>query len=133
MAVRAKRTIRRPFTLFDDIEAEAERESLERERQLRADIAAAEDELRAKQAELSGRNAALFQKKLQDEVDRLNQRVLEGNRELRQIRLARRQALEREESKVRIAVLGWMPSLVLLVGLGLAVRRRLRLRAAKGG
>jgi hypothetical protein len=124
MAVRAKQSITRPFVLFDEIEATAEKETLDRERQLRADVEAAEVELRAKQQELSGNNAALFQKRLQDEVDRLNETVQEGNRELREIRQARREALAKEEAKVRRSVLGWMPTLVLVVGLTLAVRRR---------
>ena len=124
MAVRAKHSIRRPFELFDQIEATAEKETLDRERQLRADVEAAEEELRAKQQELSGNNAALFQKRLQDEVDRLNETVQQGNRELREIRKARREALEKEEAKVRRSVLGWMPTLVLVVGLTLAVHRR---------
>ncbi len=124
MAVRAKQSITRPFVLFDEIEATAEKETLDRERQLRADVEAAEVELRAKQQELSGNNAALFQKRLQDEVDRLNETVQEGNRELREIRKARREALQKEEAKVRRSVLGWMPTLVLVVGLTLAVRRR---------
>ncbi len=132
MAVRAKHTISRPFTLFDDIEATAEKESLDRERQLRADVEAAQEELRTKQQELSGQNAALFQKRLQDEVDRLNESVQQGNRELREIRLARREALEKEEAKVRRSVLGWMPVLVLVVGLALAVRRRQKHKRALG-
>jgi len=124
MAVRAKHSISRPFALFDEIEAAAEKETLDRERQLRAEVEAAEGELRAKQQELSGNNAALFQKRLQDEVDRLNETVQQGNRELREIRKARREALEKEEARVRRSVLGWMPALVLVVGLTLAVRRR---------
>jgi ABC-type uncharacterized transport system involved in gliding motility auxiliary subunit len=126
MSVRAKRSIRRPFTLFDDIEAASEKETLERERDLRGEIEAAEEQLREKQSEISGRNAALFQKRIQDEVDRLNEKVRSANRELREIRQARRQALAREESKVRLAVLGWMPTVVFVAGIALAVRRRVR-------
>ncbi|MEE8277341.1 MAG: hypothetical protein V3R89_01280, partial [Thermoanaerobaculia bacterium] len=132
MDVRAKHSIRRPFALFDEIEAAAEKETLERERQLRADIEAAQEELNEKRLELSGRNAALFQKKLQDEVDRLNERVREGNRELREIRRGRREALEREEAKVRFAVMGWMPTLILAVGIALLARRHHRRRQSVG-
>ena len=133
MNVRAKHAIRRPFTLFDDIEAEAEKQTVDRERQLRSDIEAAEQELQAKRQELAGQDAALFQKKLQDEVDRLNGVVQEANRELREIRKDRRQALARQERKVRRSVMGWMPTLVLAIGVGLAVRRRRLHREAMGG
>ena len=128
MDVRAKHTIRRPFILFDEIEAEAEKATLDRERQLRADIDAAQEELNEKRQELSGRNAALFQKKLQEEVEWLNDRVREGNRELREIRKEQRETLEREKERVRLAVMGWMPTLILGLGFALAARRHAKRR-----
>ena len=133
MKVRAKHEIRRPFTLFDEIEAAAEQQTLDRERQLRADIEDAEQQLQAKRQELAGQDAALFQKKLQDEVDRLNETVREANRELREIRKGRREALARQERKVRRSVMGWMPTLVLAIGIALAVRRRRLHKEAMGG
>ncbi len=124
MSIRSRSGLDRPFTLFDDIEADAELESLEREREIRTEIEAFEDELQSKQSEITQRNAALFQRKLQEEVDELNIRIQEANLELREIRRVRREALEREESRVRFAVLGWMPSLLLAIGLVLYFRRR---------
>ena len=123
MAVRAKSGMSRPFLRFDEIEAQAELDTLDRERQIREEIESFQEELREKQGEITQRNAALFERKLQEEVDELNERILEANRELRDIRKGRREALEREESAVRFAVIGWMPIVVLLVGLYLARRR----------
>ncbi len=117
MSVRARSGISRPFLRFDEIEAQAELDTLDRERQIREEIESFEEELREKQGEITQRNAALFQRKLQEEVDELNERILDANRELREIRKGRREALEREESMVRFAVIGWMPIVVLLVGL----------------
>lgn len=131
MQVRAKHNIRRPFTLFDHIEASAEQETLERERQLRADIEMFQQQLNEKRNEITQSNAALFEKQLRDEVDHLNETIQERNHELREIRKGRRVALEHEEAKVRFSVLGWMPSLVLLLGIVLAVRRRLKAREAR--
>lgn len=124
MSVRAKSGISRPFLRFDEIEAQAELDTLDRERQIRDEIEAFEEELREKQGEITQRNAALFQRKLQEEVDELNERILDANRELRDIRKGRREALEREESMVRFAVIGWMPIVVLLIGLYRARRRQ---------
>ena len=123
MAVRAKSGISRPFVRFDEIEAQAELDTLDRERQIREEIETFQEELREKQGEITQRNAALFERRLQEEVDELNERILEANRELRDIRKGRREALEREESMVRFAVVGWMPIVVLLVGLYRARRR----------
>jgi ABC-type uncharacterized transport system involved in gliding motility auxiliary subunit len=126
MNVRAKRSVERPFTLFDRIEANAEKETLERERQLRAEIETFQQELNSKLGETTQSNAALLEKRLQDEVDRLNGRIKDSNRELREIRKGRRKALEREEAKVRFSVLWAMPLLVLVLGIFLSVRRRRR-------
>ena len=133
MSVRTARRLDRPFTLFDQIEADAEAETLERERQIREEIRNFQTELRSKQGEITERNAALFQRRLQDEVDALNERIQEGNRELRDIRVQRRAALEGEENFVRFAVFGWMPTLVLMLGLGLYVRRTQQETLAKRG
>ena len=61
---------------------------------------------------------------MQTGVDRLNEKIQDGNAKLREIRLERRSTLEGEERSVRFAVLGWMPALVLVLGLVLFVRRK---------
>ncbi len=129
MKVRSKKSIERPFTLFDEIEKRADADSLEREKELRAEIEEFQEQLQEKQG--SANNKALFQKQLQDEVEMLNERIDEANRELREIRQAKRAALEGEESKVRIATLGTTPLLVLILGLYLFFRRRSRDRQAR--
>lgn len=126
MKVRAKKALRRPFTLFDEIETRADRDTLERERQLRAEIEGFEQELNQKQSELGRQNAALFQKQVQDEVDQLNEKIKDGNRELREIRKKKRASLEGEETRVRFTTLWLMPSLVMALGLGLWLQRKRR-------
>ena len=133
MRVRTARRLDRPFTLFDQIEAAAEQETLEREREIREEIERVQAELQSKQGEITERNAALFQRRVQDEVDSLNERIRESRRELRSIRVARRAALEQEENKVRFAVFGWMPTLVLILGLVLYGRRKRQEMQAKKG
>jgi ABC-2 type transport system permease protein len=133
MSVRAKSSIQRPFERFDEIEAAAEAETRERERSLREEIASFQEEIRNKQGELGRRNAALFQKKLQDEVDQINARLRDAERELRDIRKARRAALESEERWVRFSIMGLMPMLVLIAGIVLAVRRSRRRAGGQGG
>jgi ABC-type uncharacterized transport system involved in gliding motility auxiliary subunit len=123
MAIRTSKRLNRPFELFDEIENAAERETLDREREIREGIEQFEEELRAKQSEITSPNASLFQKQLQDEVAALNARIQDANSELRDIRRGRREALEREESRVRFAVMGWMPLVVLVAGVALAYRR----------
>lgn len=124
MKVRAKQRIHRPFVKFDEIEAAAARETQERERELRAEVESFQEQLDEKNRGLGAQNAALFEKQVQDEVEDLNTRIREANQELREIRLARRRALEGEEAKVRFATLVLTPALVLGLGLFLFYRRR---------
>lgn len=124
MRVRTARSLDRPFTLFDEIEGDAEQETLAREREIRAQIQGFQEQLQEKQSEITSRDAALFQRKVQEDVNRLNERIQEANAQLRAIRQQRRAALEEEETKVRFAVLGWMPTLVLILGLVLLLRRK---------
>ncbi len=129
--VRAKQGIRRPFTLFDEIEEKADEEYQDQERALRDDLTEFQEELQAKQRDMLQKNAALYQKRVQEEVDRLNAKIKEVNRSLFEVRKARRKALESEERKVRLAVMGWMPGLVLILGVGIYLRRRLRERGLR--
>ncbi len=131
MKVRSKATIQRPFTLFDKIEADADRETQDQEKKLRAEIASFEEQLRDKQADLGARNAALFQKQVQDEVDELNDRIVNANGELLEIRKGKREKLQTQEFWVRFTVLGIMPILILTFGLFLFFRRRIRDAAAR--
>ena len=124
MQVRTARNLDRPFVLFDEIEANAEKQTLEREREIREQIEGFQTELQAKQGEITDRNAALLQRQVQQDVDALNQKILAGNAKLREIRLERRSTLEGQERTVRMSVLGWMPALVLVLGLVLFVRRK---------
>lgn len=122
MSVRAKKSIRRPFVTFDEIEAEAARETQARESELQAELERFQLELDEKNRGAS--NVALLQKQVQDEVEELNERIRSSNQELREIRLARRRALEGEEAKVRFTTLVLTPALVLVLGLVLFFRRR---------
>jgi ABC-type uncharacterized transport system involved in gliding motility auxiliary subunit len=124
MRVRARKGIERPFTLFDQIEGAAEAASLEREKELRAEIETFQQQLQERQRSITQSNAALLEKRVRDEVEQLDERVREANRELLEIRKARRAALENEEANVRFSVLWIMPLLVFGAGVLAAARRR---------
>jgi ABC-type uncharacterized transport system involved in gliding motility auxiliary subunit len=133
MNVRGKSSIERSFVLFDEIEEAAEAETQEREKELRAEIQRFQEEVNEKQRTLSQRDAALFKKKLQDEVDAINERVEEANRELREIRKARRASLESEEAWVRFSIMWLMPILVFILGMTLFIRRKVKQYQVQGG
>jgi len=122
MNVRSKANIRRPFTLFDEIEAQADKETLDREKAIRE-----------KQSQTTQQNASLLQKKVRDDVETLNEEIRKAEKELYEIRKAKRAALAGEEAFVRFTVMGLMPILVLGLGIFLYMRRRMRDANVKGG
>jgi ABC-type uncharacterized transport system involved in gliding motility auxiliary subunit len=133
MNVRSKASIQRPFERFDAIEAEADLASLSRENELREEIQRFQEEVRNKQSQATTQNASLMQKKLQDDVDALNDKIRLAERELKDIRKAKRQALASEIAWIRFTTLWMMPILVFALGIGLFLRRKSQEKLAKGG
>jgi ABC-type uncharacterized transport system involved in gliding motility auxiliary subunit len=126
MNVRSKKNIRRPFEVFDQIEAEADRQLLAEEQKIRADIARFQEELREKQRGMNQNNAVLLQKQVQDEINALNEQISAGERDLREIRKQKRAALEGQETMVSQLIVGFAPLLVLMIGLFSVYSRRAR-------
>ena len=124
MKVRSKETINRPFELFDRIEADADKRLLDQEREIRADIDRFTQELQEKQRNNNQSNANLFQKKVQDEIEALNQKIREDNRRLRDIRKLRRKDLEWQETIVAASIVWLMPVLVCFGGIFMYFRRK---------
>lgn len=133
MNVRNKEQIRRPFLLFDRIEAEADTRTLDREKEYRAEVERFQKEYQDKLSQLNQKNAALLERKVRDELATLQARKLEAERKLRDIRKEKRVRLESEERLVWLSAVGIMPAFVLVLGLFLFFRRRSQAAAAQGG
>ena len=133
MNVRSKQRIRRPFKRFDEIEAKADKELLDQEREIRADIERFQEEVREKQRGVGEKNAVLLKKKIMDDIDGLNEKIREGNKKLREIKKAKRAVLEDEETFVWNAIMWAMPLLVCFGGLASYINRRNRARSSRGG
>ena len=117
MNVRSKPRINRPFELFDEIESRADESMLAQEQQIRGDIERFQQEVRDKQSGMNQKDAVLFQKKLLDDVDELNVKIREGEKQLREIRKQKRALLDGEKANVRFAIVWLMPIIVFLFGL----------------
>lgn len=133
MKVRAKKKIRRPFELFDRIEAQADKDTLANEQAIRDQIEQFRQDLQEKQRGINEQNAALLQKKVQDDINRLNEKIRESERALREIRKQKRALLEGEETFVSFTMVWLMPILVSLGGLIAYFRRKSRAATVKGG
>ena len=81
------------------------------------DIERFQEEVREKQRGLNQKDAALFQKKLADDVAETNKKIREREKELRDIKKQKREALESEEAFVSFTIIWAMPILVCAAGL----------------
>lgn len=131
--VRSKSSIRRPFIVFDEVEARADEETLGEERKFRAEVERFQKELSEKQGQLSQKNAHLLEKKFQDELDDLQEKKSTAERQLREIRKQKRAAIEDMELGVKFATMWATPIMVLILGVALYIRRRLRQYQARRG
>lgn len=124
MDVRSKKQIRRPFKVFDEIERKADADMLEEEKGIRAQIEAFNEELRAKQSSATQKDAALMDKQLSEDIEAINAKIDEGNKRLREIRKAKRSALEGTENTVRFIIVALMPIIVCVFGIMVFIKRR---------
>jgi len=133
MDVRSKSSIQRPFKLFDEIEAQADAETLDREQEYRAEVERFQKELQEKQSKINQRNAALLEKKFRDELAELQAKKSEAERKLRDIRKMKREALDFQKAQSSFVIMWFTPILVAILGVILYVRRKLRAAQAKRG
>ena len=124
MDVRSKKNIRRPFKLFDAIEARADKDVLDQEQSIRAEIEGFQEDLREKQRGMNQKDAVLFQKKLAEDIDKLNENIRKREKELREIKKVKRAALESEERLVSMSIMWLMPVLICLGGIAMHLRRK---------
>ncbi len=125
IGLRTRGDFSRPFTLIEDVRAEAELRFRQKELELVAELDATEQRLSELQRQDSG-DAVILDRQQLEELDRFRQRKLEIRGQLREVRRDLRADIEAIESWVRMVNIGLMPLLVGLGGLGLAIWRRRR-------
>jgi ABC-type uncharacterized transport system involved in gliding motility auxiliary subunit len=119
----------RPFTRIDQIEAAAEERYRATERQLQADL----EEIQARLAELRGPAATpggqvnALTAEQRDAIAEFNRRIVEVRRQLREVQGALRQEVDAVTTRLRLINILAIPAVVILVGLLVAVWRRVRL------
>jgi len=128
MKVRSKKSIERPFEVFDAIERNADEAMLEEEKAIRAQVEQFREELREKQSGMTQEGATILEKRLRDEIEQLNEKIRENEKKLREIRKQKRAALEGIENTVRFIIVALMPMLVCIAGIFVFVKRRAQMR-----
>jgi len=129
ISIRSRGNFRRPFTVVDEIEQEAERETADEMTLINAQIEGFNQELQTLVAGAKGEDAqevigsTIVQKKRD-----LERKISEAERQLRGVKAKRRERIERLGNSLRYANILAVPGVIMLIAVVLGIWRGARRR-----
>ncbi len=134
ISVRARGSYTRPFTRVQQIRAAAEQKYLNQQTAIEARIKETEEKLRTLQSARpeGAQGQFLLSPEQEEEIMKLNRDLVEGKRELRQVRFSMNQDIERLGSVLKVLNIGAIPLVVCAVAIALGAYRAQRRRADRG-
>jgi ABC-type uncharacterized transport system involved in gliding motility auxiliary subunit len=129
--LRGRGVKQRPFTVVDEIKREAEKQFREKEQALQNKLKETEQKLQGIQQKGEGGNIILSDKD-RETIEKFRGEMLATRRELRDVKLALNQDIDRLGSTLKFINIAAVPLLIGLGAIGLALVRRRADRAARG-
>lgn len=128
VSIRSRGNFKRPFTVVDEIERRAEAETAAEVEKINMQIAGFESELQnilstAKEGQEEVIGSTIVQKKKELEL-----KIREAQRQLRQVKMTRRERIEQLGNKLRQANMLAAPAVILVIAIVLGLRRSVRKR-----
>ncbi|MHC4116246.1 MAG: Gldg family protein [Planctomycetota bacterium] len=128
VSIRSRGNFKRPFTVVDEIERQAEAETAAEVEKINLQKAGFQSELQnilktAKAGEEEVIGSTIVQKKKELEL-----KIREAERQLRQVKMTRRERIEHLGNKLRQANMLGAPAVILLIAIVLGLRRSVRKR-----
>ena len=127
--VRSRSAARRPFTKINEMEAAAEQKFSAKIQELENDVLETQRRLNELQASKEGDQKFVLSPEQQAEIESVNKRVAQKNRDLREVRKDLRKDIDSMISRLKAVNIAGMPAAVIIIGLGLAAARRTKLAA----
>jgi ABC-type uncharacterized transport system involved in gliding motility auxiliary subunit len=129
--LRGRGVKQRPFTVVDEIKRDAEKQFREKEQQLQARLKQTQEKLEGIQQKGEGGNVILTDKD-RETIEKFKADMLATRRELRDVKLALNQDIDRLGTTLKFINIAAVPLLIGLGAIGLAIFRRRSDRAARG-
>jgi len=128
VSIRSRGNFKRPFVVVDEIERQAEAETAQEVEKINLQIAGFQSELQsivssAKEGEEQVIGSSIVQKKKELEL-----KIHQAQRQLRQVRMTRRERIESLGNKLRQANMLGAPVVILIIAVLLGIRRSVRKR-----
>ncbi len=128
VSIRSRGNFKRPFVVVDEIERQAEAETAQEVEKINLQIAGFQSELQsivnsAKEGEEQVIGNSIVQKKKELEL-----KIHQAQRQLRQVKMIRRERIESLGNKLRQANMLGAPAVILIIAIVLGIRRSVRKR-----
>ena len=130
VAIRSRGNFRRPFTLVDKIEAEADARTEEQVKAIQSDIDGFQQELNEVLSKAKGQGQLIVDaSQFDDARKQLELKILESKKKLRDAQLARREDIEALGDKLTVFNTAAAPAVILLIAIILTVQRSMKRRS----
>ncbi len=128
ISIRTRASSNRPFERVEGLQTAAEMQYRETEQGLQEELAETERQLTELQAAKGDDDLLVLSAEQQEAVDRFLQRKLEIRQELRQVQHDLRSDIEQLGTRLKLINIALVPTLVMVLAVAFAVRRRRRAR-----
>jgi ABC-type uncharacterized transport system involved in gliding motility auxiliary subunit len=128
IGLRSRGLSSRPFVLVQNIQKAAEIKFRDREQALNKELEDIQKKLKTLQTKEQGGGATILTDKQKDAIVKFRAQTLKLRRDLRQVRLALREDIDRLDAWTKVINIGGMPVLVAFIAIVLAMLRRGRNR-----
>lgn len=128
IGLRSRGLSSRPFVRVQEIQKAAEIKFRDREQALNKELADIQKKLETLQTKEQGGGAVILTQKQKDEIAKFRAQVLKLRRDLRQVRVALREDIDRLDAWTKVLNIGAMPVLITLLAIVLGLARRGRTR-----
>jgi ABC-type uncharacterized transport system involved in gliding motility auxiliary subunit len=129
VGTRSRGALRRPFTVVQRMQAEAEEQYRDRIRRLNEDLQTAQTQLNEMQAKKEPGQKLILSPEQQSKIAEFQKKQRDTQRELRDLRKNLRQDVESLETKLKWVNIAGMPFLVVVTGLSVFFVRKQRTKA----
>jgi F0F1-type ATP synthase membrane subunit b/b' len=128
VSIRSRGNFKRPFVVVDEIERQAEAETAEEVEKINLQIAGFQGELQSIVASAKEGQEEVIGSSIVKKKQELELKILQAQRQLRQVKMTRRERIERLGNELRQANMLGAPVVILIIAIVLGVRRSVRKR-----
>ncbi len=125
ISIRSRGNFRRPFTRVDEIEKKAEEKTADQEAEIQADIKRTQDELSKIVSEHKSKGEMIIDAtEFNKATSKLQLKLSESNKKLRDVQNQRRQEIEALGIKLRNFNMLLAPAVILIIAVAMSIRRK---------